>query len=361
MPRPPAPLGAPAEHPARGRDRGERARAPGGRTPRPPAAARRRAAGPLGALFRAARGARSCALPRDALRENRKGARHQRRRGENADLPGHGDAQGPFLRRRLVMECRQALKIRDLVLVRLAGSQGREGDMAFLASHLASCAACRAEAAGIESVWARLGDDDGADLAPSAAFVARGGASPAPAAGCVARASAAPADANRENVVPFRARRATDGLLKAAALLLAGGLGFLVGRSGVSPLPLVGSAALPTPNGRGENVALVSIRTLDASRAVLDLSGKPRLANATYRASEEPGKIAVSFDVTTRYTVVGRPEEKGVADLLVSLMSGAAETEGARARVLDFVSATTREGGAVSPEIVSLLRRTLEA
>lgn len=244
------------------------------------------------------------------------------------------------------MECRQALKVRDLVLVRLAGSQALEEDMAFLASHLASCAACRAEAAGIESVWARLGDDDGADLAPSAAFVAR--------------ASAALADANRENVVPFRARRATDGLLKAAALLLAGGLGFLVGRSGVRPLALVGSAALPTPNGRGENVALVSNRTVDASRAVLDLSGKPRLANATYRAAE-PGKIAVSFDVTTRYTVVGRPENKGVADLLVSLMSGAAETEGARGRVLDFVSATTREGAAVSPEVVNLLRRTLEA
>ena len=49
-----------------------------------------------------------------------------------------------------------------------------------------------------------------------------------------------------------------------------------------------------------------------------------------------------------------------MADLLVSLMSGAAETEGAKGKVLDFVSATTREGSAVSPEIVSLLRRTLE-
>ena len=91
------------------------------------AAARGRAAGPLGALFGAARGARPCALSRDALRGNRKGARHQRRRGENADLPGHGDAQGPFFRRRLVMECRQALKVRDLVLVRLAGGSQANG------------------------------------------------------------------------------------------------------------------------------------------------------------------------------------------------------------------------------------------
>ncbi len=245
------------------------------------------------------------------------------------------------------MECRQALKVRDLVLLRLADSQALEGDMAFLDSHLASCETCRAEAAGIEAVWARLGDDDGADLVPSAAFLAR--------------ASAALAAAGREKVVPFRPRRTTDGLLKAAALLFAGGLGFLVAKSGIRPLPLSGPAALPTPSGRSENVAFVSNRTLDASRSVLDLSSKPRLANATYRAAEEPGKIAVSFDVTTRYTVVGRPEDKGVADLLVSLMSGSAETEGARGRVLDFVSATTREGAAVSPEIVNLLRRTLEA
>lgn len=245
------------------------------------------------------------------------------------------------------MECRQALKVRDLVLVRLANSQALEGDMAFLDSHLASCETCRAEAAEIESVWVRLGDDDGVDLAPSAAFVAR--------------TSAALAAASRERVAPFPARQATSPLLKAAALLFAGGLGFLVAKSGGRPLPFVGTAALPTPNARGENVALVANRTVDASRAALDLSAKPRLANATYHAAEEPGKIAVSFDVTTRYTVVGRPEDKGVADLFVSLMSGAAETEGARGRVLDFVSATTREGAAVSPEIVDLLRRTLEA
>jgi hypothetical protein len=244
------------------------------------------------------------------------------------------------------MECRQALKIRDLVLVRLAGPQAPTEDMAFLASHLESCEACRAEAARMESAWARLGDDDGADLAPSAAFLAR--------------ASAALADANRTNVVRFRAHRATDGLLKAAALFLAGGLGFLAARAGGRPLPLIGTAALPTPSGRGENVALVANRTVDASRAVLDLSSKPRLANATYGAAEGPGKIAVSFDVTTRYTVVGRPEDKGVADLLVSLMSGAAGTEGARGRALDFVSETTRQGATVSPEVVTLLRQTLE-
>lgn len=248
------------------------------------------------------------------------------------------------------MDCRNALKVRELALARLAGSPVEEEDVTFLASHLASCAECRAEVEETEAVWTRLGDDDAADLAPSPAFMAQ-----------VSGALAAQARARASKVVPFRSRPVTGNLMKAAVVLLAGGLGFLVARGVDRPALLTGAAALPTPNMRGgENVALVSRRTVDASRAALDLSGKPRLANVAYRAAEEPGKIAVSFDVTTRYTVVGRPEDKSVADLLVSLLSGAAETEGARGRVLDFVSATTREGAAVSPEIVSLLRRTLE-
>jgi hypothetical protein len=254
------------------------------------------------------------------------------------------------------MDCRHALKVRELALDRLAGLPATEEDEAFLESHLASCAACRAEVDGMSSVWTRLGEDDGADLSPSPAFVARATA---------AMAAIAVANGGRAaRVVPFPARQTRENFLRAAALLLAGGLGFIVARGTDRPVSYTAATALPTPSSRagehGENVALVSNRTVDTSRAALDLSGKPRLANVAYRAGDEPGKIAVSFDVTTRYTVVGRPEDRGVADLLVSLMSGAAETEGAKGKVLDFVSATTREGAAVSPEIVNLLRRTLE-
>jgi hypothetical protein len=252
------------------------------------------------------------------------------------------------------MDCRHALSIRELALDRLAGTSRTEADETFLSSHLASCAACRAEVDGMSAVWTRLAEDDGEDLAPSPDFVARTTAA-------IAAAAAARARLAGGNVVVFPVRAARENLLKAAAVLLAGGLGFLVARGTDRPASITGKAALPTPSwGSGESVALVSNRTVDASRAALDLSGKPKLANVTYRSSDEPGKISVSFDVTTRYTVVGRPEDRSVANLLVSLMSGGAETEGAKGKVLDFVSATTREGSPVSPEIVSLLRRTLE-
>ena len=262
------------------------------------------------------------------------------------------------------MDCRNALTIRELALDRLAGIPPAAADDAFFTSHVASCASCRAEVDGMSAVWTRLAEDDGADLAPSSAFVAKTTA--AIAAIAAARTDVHAGHSGGGTVVAFPVRQSREHLLKAAAVILAGGLGFLLARGMDRSTPLTASGALPTPSGSsgqnraGENVALVSNRTVDASRAALDLSGKPKLANVAYQSSGEPGKIAVSFDVTTRYTVVGRPEDKGVADLLVSLMSGAAETEGAKGKVLDFVSATTREGSAVSPEIVSLLRQTLE-
>ena len=68
-----------------------------------------------------------------------------------------------------------------------------------------------------------------------------------------------------------------------------------------------------------------------------------------YAPADASRRVAVSFDVTTRYTVVGRPEEQAVANLLASLMSGSSGSEGAKGKALDLVSEGTRGGGAVSP------------
>ena len=70
------------------------------------------------------------------------------------------------------MECRESLKVREFLLARLAGESAGTGAAA-LAAHVAGCAACSAIAADMESVWARLGDDDGADLAVRPDFEAR--------------------------------------------------------------------------------------------------------------------------------------------------------------------------------------------
>jgi hypothetical protein len=246
------------------------------------------------------------------------------------------------------MECRTSLNVREFVLARLTGQPaGEEGAAA--AAHLATCASCSAMAAEMESVWGRLADDDGADLAASPAFAAR---TQALLAGATRRAT---------NVRPFPAARAADSaLLKIAAVLAAGVTGFFLARGTQGGPGPIAFQPTPVPYRGTENVALVANRTVDASRSALDLSGKPRLSNVAYVPADEAGRVAVSFDVTTRYTVVGKPEDQAVASLLVSLVSGSAGSEGAKGKALDLVSAGTRGGAPVSPEIVSLLRRTLE-
>src|SRR5262249_27602323 len=147
-----------------------------------------------------------------------------------------------------------------------------------------------------------------------------------------ARMQAALRDATRHatNVRAFPARATDSPLLKIAAVLAAGVTGFFLARgTSGGPNPIARSFQ-PTPSMRTENVSLVSNKTLDAAQTGLDLSGKPRLANVAVTPADESGRVSVSFDVTTRYTVVGKPEEPAVANVLVSLMSGGAETAGAK-------------------------------
>lgn len=246
------------------------------------------------------------------------------------------------------MECRESLKVREFVLARLTGeSAGVEAASA--AAHLSACRACAAMAAGMESTWARLADDDGSDLAVTPGFAVK------------ATAALAAETRRSTNVRAFRPRGSESPLLKVAAVLTAAVAGFFLARATGGVMP-GSTAAMPTPTPLrgGESVALVSNRTLDGARAALDLSGKPRLANVAYTPADDAGRVAVSFDVTTRYTVVGKPEDQAVANLLVSLMSGSSGSEGVKGKALDVVSEGTRGGGAVSPEIVTLLRRTLE-
>jgi hypothetical protein len=217
------------------------------------------------------------------------------------------------------MECRQSLNVREFVLARLTGAPAENA--AEISAHLPGCPACAALATEMESVWSRLADDDAADLGVTPSFAGRAGAA-----------------------IAAATRRATN-LARASG-------GGTAGSPAMHPTPV--------PFRGGENVSLVANRTLDASRAALDLSGKPRLANVSYTPADEAGRVAVSFDVTTRYTVVGKPEDQAVANLLVSLMSGSSGSEGAKGKALDLVSEGTRGGAPVSPEIVTLLRRTLE-
>ena len=80
----------------------------------------------------------------------------------------------------------------------------------------------------------------------------------------------------------------------------------------------------------------------------------------SYRPADKDGRVGIGFDVTTRQTIVGRPEEPEVAKLLAYLVSRNAETAGDRSRAIELVSEHYGAGSATaSPEIVAALSSTL--
>lgn len=243
------------------------------------------------------------------------------------------------------MSCRELVDLPDRVLARLSGELSPEEE-ADLGRHLVSCGDCRAEAAELESVWARLGTDP----------------EPVPSRGFARRTLEAIEEATiARRLVRFPHRRAWAMLAQAAVVALAASAGWATARFGSGPASA--PEAVPTPSrAMGSSpVALVPVsarRTLDVSSAVPDLSGRPPLSNVSFRPADETGKVGISFDVTTRYTVVGRPGDDGLSSLLPYLLADASN-EGARGRALDLVSSSVASGSTASPEVVSALVATL--
>ena len=234
------------------------------------------------------------------------------------------------------MDCREALEI---TVARMSGEDaGRRATDA--GAHVASCEKCRAEAAALEEAWDRIALPD---PEVSAAFRER----------TIGRMEEA---LSRRNVVPFRPRTWMRPALQAAALLVAGAGGFLLARAsapGATPFP-------GSPTTVPAAYAVVPERQVDVSKVGLDLSGNPRLRNVTFRPSEADSRLSISFDVTTRYTVSGRPEDRAVGSLLAYVVNAQSATEGVRGRAIDLVSSELGEHAAASPEIVTVLVRTLK-
>lgn len=229
------------------------------------------------------------------------------------------------------MECREVL---ENAVARLAGEEPGEAGRA-VDLHLEGCPACRAELEALGKTWEALGEETDPEV--SARFRER----------TIGRMEEA---LRRGPVVPFRRRPVPAALLRAAALFGAGALGWALsrypGRVGREPIA-----------GRVPVVAVSSEREVDASRAALDLAGSARLANVSFRPADAAGRIGVSFDVTTRYTVTGRPEEAGVARVLAQLVAANAGSEGTRGRAIDLVAQHLGDGPA--PEVAAVLARTL--
>ena len=231
------------------------------------------------------------------------------------------------------MDCREALEI---AVAAMAGEPAG-GRAAGHEAHLRECERCRTESAALEETWERIALSD-PEIPP--VFRER----------TIGRMEEALA---RRNVVAFRPRAWWKPALQAAALLVAGAGGFLLARASAPQ-----SAPFDVP-GPVSTVSVVPERQLDVSRVGLDLSGNPRLRNISFEPIGTDGRISISFDVTTRYSVTGRAEDRAVGSLLAYVVNAQSATEGARGRAIDLVSSELGEKAAASPEIVGVLVKTL--
>jgi len=234
------------------------------------------------------------------------------------------------------MDCRD---LTALAAARLAG-EASEAERRELSAHLATCESCRAEMARTESVWTALGEDADAPVTPE--FRRR-------------TLALLEEEMMRSRVRAFRPRtRFVRPLAQAAALAAAGSLGWLLAR-GAGPAPNATATAARSAASRS------GISPAAAVTAPTDLGTNPRLSNIAYEPPGADGKVAVAFDVTTRRTVSGRPEEPEVANLLAYLVSHNAETAGEKSRAIQLVSEHYGAGlAAPSPEIVAALTNTLK-
>jgi hypothetical protein len=224
------------------------------------------------------------------------------------------------------MECNDVV---TRAIERLADAGATRDDRA-LDMHLESCAACRAEVEAAENACERLGADPDATIDPA-----------------FRRATLAMLEAEtlRRRVVPLRSR--VDAGAPGAATLV----------TGVGNRPRA-RASRPGRLGPASTVPSRPGGTIDADRSIPDLS---RPGSPTSRSSRRtrPAGSGSSFDVTTRYTVVGKPNDKGVSDVLAYMVSGSGANEGARGKAIDLVSQHYAGETPVSPQIVATLADTL--
>jgi hypothetical protein len=210
-----------------------------------------------------------------------------------------------------------------------------------VALHVADCASCREEVARIEETWTRLGDDPDASVTPD--FRRR----------TLALMEDEMLRARIREFQPRSRRTLPRFVLEAAAVLVAAVGGFWAARQTTTAAP----AGLRAPGG----LRAGSAATATSSVAALDKGSS--LSNVSYRPADDHGRIGVSFDMTSRETVVGRPDDPEMAKLVAFLVSRGAQTAGEKSRAIELVSSQygTATGSApASPDIVRALTGTLK-
>lgn len=217
--------------------------------------------------------------------------------------------------------------------------------------HIENCPVCAGEWAAMKTMWAMMGDLPEVDVPARVkeGFLKR--------AGLAVEPVSAP-----DNVVPFTRRPAFKWIAQAAAVVVLVGGAYYAGDYNADrfePAPLdVAGIQDRTLNGITP-VSLSETRVLDAAALSPEIQGRPNIANVQFvDADASDDQIAVSFDVTSHWTVTGNPKEKSIVRLL-SYMLENEEAMTPRSGAMEWVRRTYSDPANADPEIANALAKVL--
>ena len=211
--------------------------------------------------------------------------------------------------------------------------------------HIESCAVCGDEWNAYRETWAIMSD------LPEVEVPARVKAKFLERAGLTAELP--------KNVVPFHRKPAFKWVAQAAAVALMVGGGYFAGAKRVDTTVAPTPALVERAPSNYMPVSLAETRVLDAETLSPEIQGRPNISNLQFIDADATDQdIAVSFDVTSRWTVNGNPRDKSMVRLLSYILEhDKAGTP--RNDTLEWVRQTYSDPAYADPEIARSLAKVL--
>jgi hypothetical protein len=212
--------------------------------------------------------------------------------------------------------------------------------------HIERCSICNAEWDGYRQTWRVLGD------MPEVEVPARVRERFMTAAGLIST-----------NVVPFRRRLPLKWIAQAAAVAVIAGGSYMAGHRApvtLQPTPATDAGAQVRPIAATPAYAIAESSVYRAAAINPDIQGRPDIDNVTFTNVNPNGEeIGVSFDITQRVTVTGKPTDKSMVRLLRYVLENEDKLVSSRARTIDWVRSTYSRPGNADPEIANALANVL--
>jgi hypothetical protein len=216
--------------------------------------------------------------------------------------------------------------------------------------HIESCAVCGEEWSAYRETWAVMADLPEVEVPArvKAKFLERAGLAPE----------------LPKNVVPFHRKPAFKWVAQAAGVALLVGGGYFAGAKRVDTTITPTRATVERTGDylpvSERTHSLAETRVMDASTLSPEIQGRPNITNLQFLDADASDQaIAVSFDVTSRWTVNGNPRDKSMVRLLSYVLENESATTTPRTDTLEWVRQTYSDPAYADPEIARSLAKVL--